>query len=117
MVAQNVATHRFRRSQNCLVCYRSAKRRAQCRDGGDVAWPLRRNRARDDSAQAVADEVDLTLRLQQRLVDAGVEPPLDEKVRTLRVDADARVVRAVSDPLQPRMKLPEVRIGAEKSGD
>src|SRR5664279_6222897 len=65
----------------------------------------------------MSDEMDLPPSLTQRSIDAVVQPSLYQDVRALRINPDAGVVRAISDSLEPRMKLSKVSVCAEKSGD
>ncbi len=103
--------------QNARVHHRPAKRRPERDHRRDVIGTLPRRRPRDDTAEAVPDEMDPATGLAARTIDGVVESPLDQQVRAFGIQPDSGKIGVVADALQPRVHLHQVKIGAEKSGD
>src|SRR6516225_9258595 len=110
MLFEDVLANHFRRSMDGFVYDGAAKGRGERDHRCDVIGPLTGNRARDDPAEAVADDVDLPPGIHQGLFDIAVETPLDQEVGTLGIDADTGKVRTIADLLQPRSHLREINI-------
>src|SRR5581483_9749769 len=75
----------------------SLDRSAESNHGSDVLRALRRDGSCDDSAQAVADEVNLAAGFFQSFLDGSGQAIADEQVRTLGIHTDAGKIRTVAD--------------------
>src|SRR5208337_1052656 len=95
----------------------AAERRGQSDYGRDIIWPLAGNRAGDNAAQAVANDVDLALRFHERSFDNLVELALDQDVRTICIESDAGKIGAVPDACEPGTQLRQVSVGTQEPGN
>jgi hypothetical protein len=55
--------------------------------------------------------------LRQSSLNRVIEAALNQQIRTLRVDANSRKVWPISDTAQPRVKLHQIEISPQKSGN
>ena len=65
----------------------TAKRRTQANDGSYICGSLRRDRARDNSSQTMADEVEFAARFVERLLNGLIQLTPDYQVGTFGVEA------------------------------
>ena len=96
---------------------RAAKRGRQSNHGSDVVRPLSGYRTREQSSEAMADEVNLSLSFGQGPFDRRVQMTLDQQVRALGIDRDTGKIGAISDAPQPTVELHQIKVGAEETGN
>ena len=92
----------------------AAKRGRQRNHRSDIIRPLACYRPRDQSSQAVADQVNFSFGFGQGSFDRLVQMTLDQQVRALGVDPDARKIRPIADAPQPTVELHQIKVCAEK---
>jgi len=117
MLLQDFEAHGLSGMEDRSIRYRSANRRRECDHRRHILGTLPCRGARYYASEAVADQVNLASSFCQSFVDRLAEAALDQQVRTLRIDTDARKIRAVSDTPQPCVEFRQVEVGAEKTGD
>ena len=112
---EDVPANRFSGLKHSSMGHGSAKRSRQTDHRGDVVWSLSGDRTRQDATETVADYVQFSTGILQRLLDTGIQMLLDQNVGTLGVDSDAGKIRPVSDSSEPCVKLCEIGVRAQKS--
>ena len=95
----------------------STERRGQSNHRRDIIWPLTGDRASDNAAQAVANDVDLALRFHERSFKDLVELALDQDIRTVCIESDAGKIGAVPDACEPGTQLGQVSVCTEEPGE
>ena len=117
MLRQNLLANVLGGAQHGAMGDGAAERRGQRNHRRDVVRPLVGDRAGNDAAQAVPDQVDLALGFHKRLFDVLIQAALDQDVRAVCIEADAGKVRAIADALQPGTQLCQISVGAQESGN
>jgi hypothetical protein len=65
----------------------------------------------------VADEVNFATSFFEGCPYCFVDAPLDKKVGTIGVDANAGEVGSITNSRQPSVKLGEIKVRSEEAGD
>ena len=117
MFIKNTKAHSLGCRENCSICYRAPDGCGQTDHGSYISGPLTGQRASNDSAQAVTDQMDFSSGLIESFVESLIESSLDQQIGTFGIDSDPGKVRAISDTLKPGVQLCEVNIRAKKAGD
>lgn len=115
VLGQNLFANVFSGAQNSAMRDRATKRRGESNYRRDVIGSLVGYRAHNDAAQAVADQVDLALRLHQSLLDVLVQAPLDQDIGAVSIQPDAGKVRAISNAFQPGAQLRQIVVGPQEA--
>jgi hypothetical protein len=71
----------------------------------------------NNATQTVADQMDPSPSLPDSLADGCRETVLYQKVWTLRINADARTIRAITYSHQPRIQMLQENIVEKEAGD
>src|ERR1700759_671226 len=98
MLLENAQPHGFGSSQDGAVDYGASKRRAQGNYRCDVVRALTGNRPRNNASEAVPDEMDLGTGFGYRVIEAFVQPALNQQIGPLGVESYARKKWPVSNP-------------------
>ena len=117
MLLQDVLADRFSGMQDGAVHHRAAKGRGQRNDGGDIVGTLAGHRAGNDAAEAMANQVDLAIGVEESLFDVVVESLLDEEVGAFCVEADTGKIRAITNSAQPGMQLCQISVCTQEAGN
>src|SRR5579862_3374256 len=107
----------LRRAQDGAMRYSTLEGRTQGNHRGDVSRSLVRNRACNNSTQAVPDHVNFSACFLACLVNCFFQTPLDEEIRTLGIDPDSGEIRPIADASEPGIEFQQVNISTEKAGN
>ena len=117
MLLEDLETNRFGGAEDCSIGNRATDGRCERDYGSHVFWSRASHRAGDHSPKAMPDHMNLAPGLLQCFFDGLVQTALDEQVGTFCVNADAGKIGPVSNAPKPGVKLGEVKVGAEESGN
>src|SRR5579862_1044042 len=115
MLLQYSQADRLGCMQDSAMRHGTAKWGCQGNHRGDVLWPLIGQRTCDHSTEAMTDQMNFSSGLLQCRLDGFAEVPLNQQIRTLRINADSRKIRTIPDARQPTVQFCQIKIGAQKS--
>ena len=115
MLLQNTQADGFSGVENGSTGHGASNWRRQRNNRSNVPGPLARHRARNHSSQTMTDQVNFSPCLRPGFFYGLIQMALDEDVRAISVDPDARKIWPVSDAPQPTVELHQIKVGAKKT--
>ncbi len=117
MFLKDLETDGIRSVEHCSIGHCASKGRAERDYRSYLFRTLPCDRTGDHSPEAVPNQMNFASGLGQGFFDRLIEAALDQQVRTFRVNANTRKIRMITNTPEPRVKLGQVKIGTEKTGN